>query len=289
MDLGGLIFEDVSSFADCNVKEFSKKTSTNICSVFKALFELKAKQDAKHGEDGEILENDRSEFNVKMPNSHIILPREKACPKEEQMTKWEKFREERGLPPRKKRGRLVFDPIQNDWVPRWGKGSIKKLAEGDNWLMHEKPKHVQVGLNPFDYAKDESKRKLEKQNLAELRNKLHKKGGQKAEVEMNDKKAAGAQGANVVPTHSMKLKENADRNNIRKREAKSLMKSLKLAQKSTASMGQFDKKLKKEPEADKTQKIAKKKSNKGLHELESNRASEKNRNMKVLDIMDRKR
>lgn len=109
-----------------------------------------------------------------MPNGSIVLPREKPCPKEDPKTKWEKFREERGLAPRKKRSRLVFDEIQNDWVPRWGKGSIKKLAEGDNWLMAEKPKHVEAGLNPFDYAKAEKKGKLEKQNLAELKNKLHK-------------------------------------------------------------------------------------------------------------------
>jgi hypothetical protein len=54
---------------------------------------------------------------------------------------------------------------------------------------------------------------------------------------------------------------------------------------STASMGKFDRKLKKEPEAPKTQTIQKKKSNKGLFELESNRGVEKSRNMKVLDFM----
>jgi len=57
----------------------------------------------------------------------IILPREKPCPVEKSKTKWEKFREEKGLPPRKKRSRLVFDEITNDWVPRWGTGSIKKI------------------------------------------------------------------------------------------------------------------------------------------------------------------
>jgi regulator of ribosome biosynthesis len=123
---------------------------------------LKAKQDAKHGEEGEILEYTKSAYSVTMPNGSIILPREKPCPKEDPKTKWEKFREERGLAPRKKRSRLVFDEIQNDWVPRWGKGSIKKLAEGDNWMMTEKPKHVAAGVNPFDYAKAEKKGKLEK-------------------------------------------------------------------------------------------------------------------------------
>jgi len=46
-----------------------------------------------------------------MPQGKTVLPREKPAPKEEMKTKWEKFREEKGLPPRKKRSRLVFDPI----------------------------------------------------------------------------------------------------------------------------------------------------------------------------------
>lgn len=157
MDLGNLLFEDTQSYSDLTTKEFMLKTAHNICSVYRSLFEMKAKQDAKHGEDGEILEYTKSANTVIMPASRTTLPREKPCPVEEAKTKWEKFREERGLPPRKKRSRLVYDPIQKDWVPRWGKGSIKKLAEGDNWLMHEKPKHREAGMNPFDYAKAEKK------------------------------------------------------------------------------------------------------------------------------------
>jgi len=75
------------------------------------LFELKSKQDAKHGEDGEILEYTKSANTVQMPSSVTVLPREKPCPKEDVKTKWEKFREERGLTARKKRSRLVYDPI----------------------------------------------------------------------------------------------------------------------------------------------------------------------------------
>ena len=48
---------------------------------------------------------------------------------------------------------------------------------------------------------------------------------------------------------SLKLREEAERNNLRKREHKSLMKSLTMAQMSTASMGKFDRKLNKEPDA----------------------------------------
>ena len=54
-------------------------------------------------------------------------------------------------------------------------------------------------------------------------------------------------------------------------------------------MGQFDRKLKREPEAPKSQRTEKKKSNSKLFDLERNRSTEKSRNMKVLDMMNRKR
>ena len=111
IDLGNLLFEDCQSYTEISAQDFAKRTAANICSVYRALFELKTKQDAKHGEDGEILEYTKSAFTVTMPTSTTVLPREKPAPKESVKTKWEKFREEKGLPSRKKRSRLVFDPI----------------------------------------------------------------------------------------------------------------------------------------------------------------------------------
>jgi len=52
---------------------------------------------------------------------------------------------------------MVFDPITNDWVPRYGMGSIKKIEEKHNWLMSEKPKHIEAGLDPFTFKKQEKK------------------------------------------------------------------------------------------------------------------------------------
>lgn len=132
MDLGNLLFDDVQSYADLTQEQFSKKTSENICSIYRALFDLANKQKAaRGGEDHEILEYDKPEWHVLMPKPNTVLPREKPVPKEEQKTKWERFREERGLPPRKKRSRMVYDPVEKEWVPRWGKDSIKHRAEGD--------------------------------------------------------------------------------------------------------------------------------------------------------------
>ena len=55
---------------------------------------------------------------------------------------------------------------------------------------------------------------------------------------------------------------------------------------STASMGKFDKKVNKhEPDAPKSQKVVKKKSNAKLHTLESKPNVEKDRKMKMLTMM----
>jgi regulator of ribosome biosynthesis len=100
------------------------------------------------------------------------LPREKPIPKPKVLTKWEKFRLEKGFTEKGKRSSMVFDPITKDWVPRFGMNSIKKVAEKYNWVMEEKPKHVEAGVDPFTYNKNEKKILVEKQNLRELKNKI---------------------------------------------------------------------------------------------------------------------
>lgn len=77
---------------------------------------------------------------------------------------------------------------------------------------------------------------------------------------------------------------------IRKRERKALLKSLQMAQISTGSMGKFDKKVNKyEPDAPKSLKAPKKKSNAKLHQLETNKSVEKDRNLKLLNLMQREK
>lgn len=158
IDVGSLLYEDASSYASIDLKEFGKRTAENLCSLYRKLYEIKKSQDVKeHGDDGAILEYDTSNMTVALGLPTTILPREKPCPIEKSKTKWEKFREEKGLPPRKKRSRLVYDEITKDWVPRWGVGSIKKIAEEADWARVEKPKHRHAGVDPFTYEKMEKK------------------------------------------------------------------------------------------------------------------------------------
>ena len=111
IDLGCLLVEDCQSYEGISDKDFSKRTAENLCTLYKQLFDLKKEQDAAHGADGEILEYTKSKYLVELPDTKVVLPREKPCPVEKPKTKWEKFREERGLPPRRKRAFMVFDEI----------------------------------------------------------------------------------------------------------------------------------------------------------------------------------
>ena len=99
-DPGCLLVEDCQSYEKVSAKEFSKRTASNLCTLYKQLFEVKKAQSAMHGPDGEILEYTKSQFLIDMPKALQVLPREKKCPTEKPKTKWEKFREERGLAPR---------------------------------------------------------------------------------------------------------------------------------------------------------------------------------------------
>ena len=75
---------------------------------------------------------------------------------------------------------------------------------------------------------------------------------------------------------------------MKKREKKSLDKSLRLAQLSTASMGKFDRKVnKREPDAPTSQTIVKKKSNAELGKYMVNPKLEKDRSLKILNWMQR--
>jgi regulator of ribosome biosynthesis len=78
-------------------------------------------------------------------------------PKEKPLTKWEKFRIEKGLPSRRRRSRMVWNEDVKDWVPRWGAYSTKKIDEKLEWAIEAKP--GEEGENLF--AKRNANKRLE--------------------------------------------------------------------------------------------------------------------------------
>lgn len=181
------------------------------------------------------MEYTKSQWAVRLPEPTVSLPRQHPPPKPVPLTKWERFRLEKGMPAAKeKRSRMVYDEVTQDWVPRYGMGSIKKIQAKSQWLMVEKPKHVEAGLDPFTYKKNEKKLDAERQNLRELKNKVLAEHVQKRGTPNDQVLAAagrdGAKEGDEAPKKSLKARDEGARESIRKRERKSLMKSLTLAQ-----------------------------------------------------------
>ena len=65
-------------------------------------------------------------------------------PKQAPETKWQAFAKAKGIAPKEKKDRMVYDEERQEWVPRWGyKGKNKDKEE--QWI-HEVPNNA--GTSP---------------------------------------------------------------------------------------------------------------------------------------------
>ena len=89
-------------------------------------------------------------------------------------TKWELFALKKGIANKKKRSRMVYSEELKDWVPRWGRGSIKKIQAERDVIREIKPGEEQIDL--FQKAKAEKKLVMNQQKLRQFKNELRDKG-----------------------------------------------------------------------------------------------------------------
>jgi regulator of ribosome biosynthesis len=150
---------------------------------------------------------------VTLPSEEVFrLPRAKPIPKEKPKTRWEKFMEERNMKKRK-RSKLVWDDVEEDWKPRWGYKSAKNSAERTKWF-HEVGPNENPTDNPFEQKKAEGKLLKARQKMREVRNKVEAAGG--------------------------KLRASVPDLQGGKRGKDGLREAMKRAQVSSASFGKFD-------------------------------------------------
>ena len=62
--------------------------------------------------------------------------------------------------------------MTQDWVPRWGPYSVKKIADKADWIKEMKPHHEKDGTNPFTEARQEKKMVIAKEKLKQIKNQL---------------------------------------------------------------------------------------------------------------------
>jgi regulator of ribosome biosynthesis len=120
-DTGHLLIYDNGPFnvEDINEEEMTGRLSKNLKTFYGELYGLLKKQ---KGENEEKTDFDKAADCLKLPKPVTILPRAKPIPKPKPLTKWEKYRIEKGLQAKEKRSRMVYSELASDWVPRWGKG-----------------------------------------------------------------------------------------------------------------------------------------------------------------------
>lgn len=264
-DLGALVYYDSTPYENLTEEEIQAKTKENANKFYQALFDLR-KQQPERG----VLEFETPFYTVNLPRIEERLPRLVPPPKDKPLTKWEKFRKERGLPPRKRRERKVYDPVSRKWVRRFGYKSIKKLQEARTAIVEVKP--GQEHIDPFEKMHLEKKVMLEKEKHKALQNQMRAAG-------VNMKLLREKKGTYEPGAHPKDAKKKREKKTQRK-DRELLDNTLKNAQVSTASMGIYDKKATKN-EKD----LGKRKKKKNVNLTPD---QEKERSLKMLKIMKRK-
>lgn len=69
-----------------------------------------------------------------LPAPSTALPRAKRVPVARAPTKWEQFAAKKGIAPKAKDGKTVYDDEKGEWVPKWGYKGKNKDGEND-WLV----------------------------------------------------------------------------------------------------------------------------------------------------------
>ena len=248
------------------------KAKQNYIDFASSLFDILNKQ---QGEEKQDLDYDKAPDELTLPESIITLPRSLPIPIQKPMTKWEKYKMEKGITQRK-RGRMVYSEEVGDWVPRWGKGSVKHIQDSMNWVMEEK----EPGVNPFEQKSNEKQIAKAKQMKKQIKNEEFAKKylAQKKGISNNNEKN---EGNNINKQHiskkmrkAFKAQKEIERLN---EDKKNLGKRLEQVQKSTRSMGNFDKKLKNEKEVN----LLKKK--RVRKDILTDKSKEKSRDKRILD------
>ncbi|KAG8204254.1 hypothetical protein GWM34_00042, partial [Candida africana] len=109
---------------------------------------------------------------IQLPEPTTILPREKPIPKAKPLTKWQQFAARKGIKPKAKDGKMVYDEDTGEWVPKWGYKGKNKLID-DQWLVEvdDKVKNTEDELiDPRTLKRAERKKLIKKNELQHKRN-----------------------------------------------------------------------------------------------------------------------
>lgn len=197
---------------------------------------------------------------VVLPQPTTRLPRAKPVPKPRAPTRWETFAKSRGIAPKAKRERMVWDETHSDWRPRFGYGRVDNGQK--DWVIE-----VKDGMDPyadhFAALKADKTQRLLKNRTNQLNN-IERAEGAGGKRKRHDRDGGGGGGSVPVgiPTQLGKAiggqtagkriagrRMNDGKGEIYMGKGGKTKEALGKVQRSTASLGRFDKKLAHEPDA----------------------------------------
>lgn len=222
------------SVYNCSILPEAGLDAVQICSLATKEFHLlkeKLKETIKSFEEEQnlrklehkLIDFEKNPNEIKLPRTELPLPRLLPYNPDNYKTKWEKFAEENGIQKKKKRSRMLWSEEIKDWVPRWGKGSLKKV-QGELDIIREVKDGEDPYSNPFQADKQEKKIHKKKQEFQTLKNDLRKQGIHVGKAMKEEEKK------------NKKVKRMSDTD----KKKEKIQKSIEVAKKSTASMGKYD-------------------------------------------------
>jgi regulator of ribosome biosynthesis len=171
-----------------------------------------------------------------LPEKEVLhLPRAKPVPKKRTLTKWESFAQAKGIRKRK-RSKLVYDEVEDDWKRRYG---YKRANDDARDFAIEHKAGDDPSIDPWTRMEMDRKERVAKNSKKKLANELRAADGAH--------RVAGA-----IDLSSAVERKMPKRSQVRGRkgvqEDHHVDVALRIAQRSTASMGEFDKLRRSEPE-----------------------------------------
>lgn len=109
---------------------------------------------------------------IELPQPVMRLPREKAPPKEKELTPWQKFALKKGINLDRKKERKVWDEDRQEWIDKWGKRR-REVERQKDWIREVPANYVPgaVGDDPFLDDRKAKKSRLEKHKASADKNK----------------------------------------------------------------------------------------------------------------------
>jgi len=183
-----------------------------------------------------------------LPTGSTPVPREKPVPKPAAPTKWEAFAKLKGIQ-KQKRSRMVQDDATGEVAPRWGFKSARSKAESAEWAIEAPDSATTGAVDPWAQQAAEKRERVAKNKKQQQRNVLAsaEKGSANRVPGAIDLKSAVDLSATQLGLKGKKGKAAAAAASSKKANKHHVDLALSVAQKSTASMGRFDKLRANEP------------------------------------------